>query len=153
MEGKSQEPDAIYALQGVLLLCLGFDTLCAATEAAVSMQPMGGRKCELAVHTAVSLFVMPILWVFLVGVCFSSDTYYCTDFPCRAKHYVYPLMAIFRNKEIWLSIVQFTLSVNSASPVLLLFFCFLLALSGIATLLMHGAYATGQSNLTVVLLL
>ena len=143
MEGKDSEPDTIYAFQGIILLCLGFDTFCVATKAAISLQPITGRKCELYLHTAVSLFVLPILWGLLVAACFSSDTYYCSDFPCRAKHYIYPLMVIFRNKDIWLSIVQFILSVNSAAPVLLLFFCFLLALSGIAMLLMRGVYKTG----------
>ena len=150
IEGSDREPDKIYAVQGILLLCLGFDTFCAAMIATVSLRPFAGRKCRLFLHTAVSLFVVPILWGLLVGASFSSDTYYCRDFPCRAKHFVFPLLAIFRNRAIWLSMVQFALSVLSAAPVLWLFFCFLLSLSGVTLLLMQNIFETGESRLDAV---
>ena len=150
VEGSDRGPDKIYAVQGILLLCLGFDTFCAAMIATASLQSFTGRKCELFLHTAVSLFVVPILWGLLVGASFSSDTYYCRDFPCRAKHFVFPLLFVLRNRDIWLSMVQFALSVLSAAPVLWLFFCFLLSLSGVTLLLMQHVFETGQSHLDVV---
>lgn len=57
---------------------------------------------------------------------------------------MYPLLFIFRNHRLYMSLVAFSCSLASASTVLLLFLCFILTTSAIAMVMLQGVYTSGS---------
>ena len=50
-----------------------------------------GAQCVFYKETIISTIVVPTLWLLLCAAVLSSHAYDCTEFPCRSKHYVYPV--------------------------------------------------------------
>ena len=142
---KDNDATTLYIVQGLILFALGFDVLINAKLEFTTAQPVEvGKRLKFHTETIVGVFVLPILWLLLCAAVLSSRAYDCNALPCAAKHYLWPLLFVFRNHRLYMSLFAFMRSMLSASTVLLLFLCFLLTTSAISTLMFRGVY-TGSN--------
>lgn len=146
VDQKAWDESTLYIIQGTLVLALGFDAFInAILEYQTSTPIRPGSTHKIHKETVVGVFVVPSLWLVLSFSSASSEYYYCHSLPCQAKHYLYPLLFLMRNHTLWISIMAFGQSMVSAATVLLLFFCFLLTTTGVATLMLQGVYSEGDT--------
>ena len=58
--------------------------------------------------------------------------------------YIAPLLILLRNEDIWPACFMFIQAVGAAGPMVYLWLCLLLLLSGMGCVLLHGQYSTGD---------
>ena len=184
---KDEDPTFLYVIQGLIVFAIGFDALMNAALEFMTARPVKlGAQCGFYKETIISIIVVPTLWLLLCAAILSSHAYDCTAFPCRSKHYVYPVpyslpapdslaarcLPVFyllaasgavlisesrfiyvplcirvshrHRRETLRSVVPCRQSMFAASTVFLLFLCFLLTSSAIATLMLQGVYSGGD---------
>ena len=135
-----------FNLQGMLVLLLGFDILIWSIFSFISSQPISQnlRKHKIYSHDAVYMWLLPLTWLLLAISCCYSNKYYEKSGMGRIKHYIYPILVILRNQQIWRSLVAFLWGIGQALSVMLLFFSFVLGISAICMLFLQGLYNSGD---------
>ena len=140
---KDGDATGLYVVQGLIVFVLGFDVLINAGLEFLAARPANiesGAKLIFYRETVIGVFLLPAMWLLLCTAVMSSHAYDCAKLPCTAKHYLYPVLFVFRNHRLYMSLFAFGSSMQSASTVLLLFLCFLLTTSAIGTLMLQGIY-------------
>ena len=86
---KDGDPTALYVFQGLIVFAIGVDALINAMLEFTTARPVRlGAQHNIHPETIIGLVVVPTLWLLLCMSILSSHTYDCTEFPCRAKHYI-----------------------------------------------------------------
>ena len=135
-----------FNLQGMVVVLLGVNSLIWSVFSFLASQPIAQhlRKHQIYSHVAVYMWLLPFMWLLLACSCCYSHKYYDTSGMGRLKHYVYPILIILWNQQIWRSLVAFLYGIGQALSVLLLFFSFVLGISAIVMLFLQGLYTSGD---------
>ena len=105
---KGWDANSLYVIQSVIAFVLGFDiSVNALLEFITARAAVGGSNHTIRKETIVSVVVVPNQWLMLCTAILSSQSYDCDDMPCRSKHYLYPLLFIFRNHRLYMSLFAF----------------------------------------------
>ena len=136
-----------YSAQCAIVLWLGIDSTMRAMYSLVNSRNFLFRKkgkYDVAEDNAMEGVLSPLIWMLLVLSCYSSYAYADKDPLCQVKHYLYPILILCMNRQLWRSLVALSYSAASASHVLLLFACVLFIYSAVSMLLLQGLYNTGD---------
>lgn len=127
-------------LQGMLVFLIGISTL---FDLAIEFVCRDATPTQRNPRMAfVSIVLLPALWLLLASTAVSSKSYYCTDVPCIAKHFLYPVLVTLRNPDMWRALLVFGSAMGSALAVLFTFWCMLLSLAAIAMIMLQGEFRT-----------
>ena len=127
-------------MQGTIVFLIGISVL---FDLAIEFICTDASPTQRNPRTAfVSIVLLPAFWLLLASTAVSSKSYYCTDMPCIAKHFLYPVLVTLRNPDIWRALLVFGSAMGSALAVLFTFWCMLLSLAAIAMIMLQGSFQT-----------
>ena len=72
------------------------------------------------------------------------SAHHTSSIPGHAGSYIAPLLVLLRNEDIWPACFLFIDAVKAAGPIIYIWLCLLLVVSGMSVLLLHGQYSTGD---------
>lgn len=134
------EESLVCIFQGILIFLMGASTL---FDLGIEFVCRHATPMQRSQRKAfVSIALQPLCWMLLAFTAVSSKSYYCNAMPCAAKHYLYPIMIILQNPDMWRALLVFGSAMGSALAVLFTFWCSLLGLSAVAMILLQGEFQT-----------
>ena len=91
-----EDPTCI--MQGTIVFLIGISVL---FDLAIEFICIDASPTQRNPRTAfVSIVLLPAFWLLLASTAVSSKSYYCTDMPCIAKHFLYPVLVTLRNPGV-----------------------------------------------------
>lgn len=107
-ESNEWNTTGLYVIQGLIVFALGFDVAVnAALESTAARSIKNTIKYTISKEMTIGVLVVPSLWLLLSWMNLASHAYACEELPCRAKHFLYPLLFVFRNHRLYMALYTF----------------------------------------------
>ena len=106
--------DSTCILQGIIVFLMGLSIL---FDLSIEWACRNATPAQRSRRTAfVSVVVLPAYWLLLASTVVSSKSYYCTDMPCIAKHFLYPVLITLRNPDMRRALLVFGSAMGTLPP-------------------------------------
>ena len=107
-----EDPTCI--LQGIIVFLMGLSIL---FDLFIEWACRNATPAQRSRRTAfVSVVVLPACWLLLASMVVSSKSYFCTNMPCIAKHFLYPVLITFRNPDMQRALLVFGNAMGTLPP-------------------------------------